>query len=223
MAALQSGATTLREAAYGRIIELLNAGRLKPGTMVSQRELVERTGSTLGAVREAIPRLEAEGLLIPLRQRGLMVPAIDIDFVRNAYDLRRILEMEAIRNLPRQVEPERLERWEREHLALLAEMERAPSAALADRVQAMDWALHQELIDSLGNALISSVYRVNAIKVRMTAQARLRVTMGSAVRVLNEHLAFLRALRAGEIEIAAGALERHLRQSLTQALGGDVG
>ena len=57
-------------------------GRLKPGQLISQRELVETTGLTLSAVREAIPRLEAEGLLQTLPQRGLMVPSLDVTFVR---------------------------------------------------------------------------------------------------------------------------------------------
>ncbi|MEO1249096.1 MAG: GntR family transcriptional regulator, partial [Pseudomonadota bacterium] len=54
--------TTLREEAYRKITGLLSSGALAPGLVVSQRELVEQTGSNLGAVREAIPRLEAEGL-----------------------------------------------------------------------------------------------------------------------------------------------------------------
>jgi len=213
---------TLREEAYGKITDLLNAGRLTPGTIVSQRELVESTGSSLGGVREAIPRLEAEGLLIPLRQRGLMVPTIDVAFVRNAYHLRRILEMEAIRAAPDTIGKATLSRWEAEHLDLLEEIGRNPNRDLADRVQTVDWALHQNLIDSLGNRLITSVYSVNAIKVRMATQARLQVTSDNAVRVLKEHMAFLEALKRGDIAGAGRALELHLRNSQTLALGGTL-
>lgn len=213
---------TLREEAYGRITDLLNAGRLTPGTIVSQRELVESTGSSLGGVREAIPRLEAEGLLIPLRQRGLMVPTIDVTFVRNAYHLRQILEMEAIRGAPNNIGVATLSRWEAEHLDLLEEIGRNPNRDLADRVQTVDWDLHQSLIDSLGNSLITSVYSVNAIKVRMATQARLQVTSNNAVRVLNEHMAFLKALKRGDTAAAGRSLDLHLRNSLTLALGGTL-
>jgi len=213
---------TLREEAYGKITGLLNAGRLTPGTIVSQRELVESTGSPLGGVREAIPRLEAEGLLIPLRKRGLMVPTIDVAFVRNAYHLRRILEMEAIRAAPDTIGQAALSRWEAEHLDLLDEIGRNPEQDLVDRVQTVDWALHQNLIDSLGNRLITSVYSVNAIKVRMATQARLQVTSDNAVRVLKEHMAFLEALKKGDIAAAGRSLELHLRNSLTLALGGTL-
>ncbi|MDO9306854.1 MAG: GntR family transcriptional regulator, partial [Mesorhizobium sp.] len=46
----------LRQAAYESIENLLKNGELRPGQIVSQRELVKRTGLTLGAVREAVPR-----------------------------------------------------------------------------------------------------------------------------------------------------------------------
>src|SRR5690606_7387229 len=72
------GDVPLRQAAYDSIEALLNRGALRPGEMVSQRELVEKTGCTLGAVREAVPRLEAEGLLVTVPQRGLMVPSLDV-------------------------------------------------------------------------------------------------------------------------------------------------
>ena len=212
---------TLREEAYGRITDLLNTGSLTPGLIVSQRQLVERTGSTLGAVREAVPRLEAEGLLVPLNQRGLQVPPIDATFVRNAYHLRKILEMEAIRAAPENLGMSAIAGLVRNHETALEKIRRTPSQKLADRVQTMDWALHQGLIDSLGNELISSVYRVNAIKVRMAKQARLQVTADNAVRVLGEHLEFLIALLAGNAEEAGWHLIRHLDNSADLALSAD--
>lgn len=213
---------TLREEAYGRITDLLNTGRLTPGLIVSQRQLVERTGSTLGAVREAVPRLEAEGLLVPLNQRGLQVPPIDATFVRNAYHLRKLLEMEAIRAAPENMGVSAICSLVRKHDAALEKIRKAPSQKLADRVQSMDWALHQDLIDSLGNGLISSVYRVNAIKVRMAKQARLQVTADNAVRVLGEHLEFLNALVAGNVEEARLSLARHLDNSADLAMSSDT-
>ena len=54
---------SLRQIAYDRIEELLNWGQVRPGQIISQRELMEMAGVTLGSVREAVPRFEAEGLL----------------------------------------------------------------------------------------------------------------------------------------------------------------
>ena len=53
----------LRERAYNAFTAHLLDRRLVPGQFVTQRELAELTGMPLGAIREMIPRLEAEGLL----------------------------------------------------------------------------------------------------------------------------------------------------------------
>lgn len=49
---------TLREQAYGSFTRHLLARDLRPGQFVTQRELVDLTGFTLGAIRELIPRLD---------------------------------------------------------------------------------------------------------------------------------------------------------------------
>ena len=63
---------TLREKAYASFTRHLLARDLKPGQFVSQRELVAFTGLPLGAIREIVPRLEAEGLLTTIPQRGML-------------------------------------------------------------------------------------------------------------------------------------------------------
>ena len=49
-----------------------------PGQFISQRELVELTGLPLGAIRELVPRLEAEGLIKTVPQRGMLVAHVDV-------------------------------------------------------------------------------------------------------------------------------------------------
>ncbi len=183
---------------------------------------MERTGSTLGAIREAIPRLEAEGLIITLRQRGLMIPSTDVAFVRNAYHLRRILEIEAIHEAITKLDHSMLNAWIKEHLRFLEILEASPTEEIADQVQTKDWQLHENLISLLKNDLITEVYRVNSIKVRMAKQSYLRVTTDNVVRVVHEHLAFLQALKEKNKKIAITAMEKHINNSLKLALGGSL-
>ena len=85
-----------RDHAYSSFTEKLLAQDIAPGQIVSQRELVELTGMPLGAIREMIPRLEADGLIQTVPQRGLKVLSIDLELVRNAFQLRHIVEGEAV-------------------------------------------------------------------------------------------------------------------------------
>ena len=52
-----------RQLAYDSFMESLSLGRIKPGQMVSQRELCELLSVHLGPMREALKRLEAENVV----------------------------------------------------------------------------------------------------------------------------------------------------------------
>jgi DNA-binding GntR family transcriptional regulator len=212
-------APPLRLQAYEAIAERLVFRQLLPGQFVTQRELVELCGLPLGAIREAIPRLEADGLIATLRQRGLQIASIDVRFVRNAYRLRRILESEATAHAARQASPAFLARLEADHRAILAGMADPLPEALADEAQRIDWALHEALIGFLDNELAAEVYRVNSIKVRMASQQRLRVTGANVERVMREHMKIIEALKARNVESSVAAVREHIDRSMGIALG----
>jgi DNA-binding GntR family transcriptional regulator len=215
----------MRQVAYERIEDLLNWGRVRPGQIISQRELVEMTDVTLGSVREAIPRFEAEGLLLTLPQRGLMVPSLDVTFIREAYQMRRLIELGAVPDLLDRLDRHVVTGWIDWHIAARARLEDEAdpdTTGFLRDFQLYDWAMHAQMVSAMENSLISNVYRVTAIKIRMAAQSRVRVTRQNATRVIQEHLDFLHPLLAGQAEAATRALSYHIDQSLTLALGGVV-
>lgn len=219
------GESSLRQIAYERIEDLLNWGSLRPGQIISQRELMEMTGVTLGSVREAIPRFEAEGLLYTVPQRGLMVPSLDVVFVREAYQMRSLIELGAVPDLCDRLEKSTVQGWIDWHLAARDRLGTDEATELTDFLrdfQLFDWDMHSQMVNALENSLIANVYRVTAIKIRMAAQSRVRVTRQNATRVIKEHLDFLTPLLHGECDATTQALSRHLAQSLTLALGGSV-
>jgi DNA-binding GntR family transcriptional regulator len=212
----------LRQAAYDQIEAYLNEGELRPGQVVSQRELVERTGLTLGAIREAIPRLEAEGLLQTIPKRGLMVPSLDVSFVREAYQMRIIIELAAFPAALRAIPKQTIMDWIAQHEAAAERLSQKEDIQAAVEFQKLDWALHDAIVAALGNSLIENVYRVTAIKTRMAVQRHIKVTPANATRVIREHLVFLTAMRDGREEEALAGLKTHITHSQTLALGGSL-
>jgi DNA-binding GntR family transcriptional regulator len=87
--------SSLRAQAYESFQQQIVAANIRPGQFISQRELMQLLGMPLGAVRELIPRLEAEGLLRTVPQRGLQIAHVDVKLVNNAFQLRLLLEREA--------------------------------------------------------------------------------------------------------------------------------
>ena len=150
----------LRDVAYGRFMEQLLNGQLKPGLLVSQRELCERTETSIGAMREALKRLEAEAVVSLIPQRGVMVREINQKEINDAYQFREFIEIPAIRHYCNHVD-----------LGLIAEIKaqteeiitRRPATSeenqknVRDRME-IDERLHFVLIRSLDNQAIEAVY-----------------------------------------------------------------
>jgi DNA-binding GntR family transcriptional regulator len=208
-----------RDHAYSNFTAKLLARDLDPGQIVSQRELVELTGMPLGAIREMIPRLEADGLIKTVPKRGLQILSIDLDLVRNAFQLRSIIEGAAISEFCRTAPMEEIERLEREHREIRDRAIAAVSPEVLQTAQHLDWAFHDRIIDAMGNPIISDIHRVNAIKIRLIRNTDTRMLPELVVSVLNEHLAIFAALRDRDRIEAVQAIHAHIESAKRRALG----
>ncbi|MBP0580910.1 GntR family transcriptional regulator [Labrys sp. LIt4] len=208
----------LREKAYASFTRHLLARDVRPGQFVSQRELVALTGLPLGAIRELVPRLEAEGLLSTIPQRGIQIAHIDLNLIRDAFQFRLFLEKEAIALFTVSASDAVVAKLRREHEDMLARglaEELAPE--IVEQAQAIDWNLHDTIIDAVGNEIIAKAYRVNSIKMRLINQERFRID-GRVVPVMREHLAILAAIESREPQKAVDAIAEHINNARALAL-----
>ena len=208
-----------RDHAYSSFTERLLARDIVPGQIVSQRELVELTGMPLGAIREMIPRLEADGLIQTVPKRGLQVLSIDLNLVRNAFQLRRIVEGEAIAVFCANAPDADIARIAAEHREIRERAVSGLTPALLERAQHMDWAFHDHVVDAIGNQIISDIHRINAIKIRLIRNSDTRMLPELAVSVLDEHLAVIDALNARDAPQAVAAMQVHIDSAKRRALG----
>jgi len=209
----------LRWQAYERFRQQLLAANIRPGQFVSQRELAALTSLPLGAIREVIPRLEAEGLLVTVPQRGLQIANVDVKLVRNAFALRTALEKEAAAQFAVSASDAQLDALETAHRDILRKATRGITPALLDAAQAVDWGLHDMMIDALGNEIISSIYRVNSLRIRLIRLDRVTLNDESLRPAMAEHLTLLAALRSRDPQRAVNAIEQHLSHARNRALG----
>ncbi|MBW4707408.1 GntR family transcriptional regulator [Roseobacter sp. YSTF-M11] len=209
----------LRDHAYSNFTQKLLARDIRPGQIVSQRELVELTGMPLGAIREMIPRLEADGLIKTVPKRGLQVLSIDLDLVRNAFQLRHIIEGEAVAVFCAQAPAEDIDRLTQEHFDIREAATANMTPAVLQRAQQTDWAFHDLIIDAMGNPIISDIHRVNAIKIRLIRNSDTRMLPELVVPVLTEHLAVCAALKDRNCTEAVRAIHAHIDSAKRRALG----
>jgi DNA-binding GntR family transcriptional regulator len=210
---------TLRDRAYVSFTRRLLAKEIRPGQFVSQRELVALTGLPLGAIRELIPRLEAEGLIKTVPQRGMQIAHVDLSLVRDAFQFRLVLEREAAATYAVRASDAELARWRAAHQDVVRRAARGVGGKLIDEAQALDDGFHVAVIDALGNAIISNAYRVNAIKIRLIRQSLTRLDDELVVPVMREHIRLVEALEQRDPARAEEAFASHIANARDRALG----
>jgi DNA-binding GntR family transcriptional regulator len=212
--------TTLRARAYANFQEQIVAANIRPGQFVSQRELMQLLAMPLGAVRELIPRLESEGLLKTVPQRGLQIAHVDLKLINNAFQLRQLLEHEAISRFATSVSDDELLAIEQAHLDIVRRTRNQPmSDELLQDAHAVDWSFHDRMIDALGNGLIAEIYRINSLRVRLIKLEISTLYAGHPIPAMEEHLWFIDALKRRDQAAATSRLHHHIDSAHRRVLG----
>jgi DNA-binding GntR family transcriptional regulator len=212
----------LRDQAYHAFLQHLLDGRLAPGAFVTQRELMALTGYPLGAIREMIPRLEADGLMQAIPQRGLQVASIDVRLVREAFQLREIVETAAVAQFALTAPDGVIA----EHRAALDRIMGGAAKGITDALladaQDVDWAFHDAVVAQMGNRLLTEVHRVNVIRIRVIMRDRTSLSPEVLPPAFGEHARVLAAVERRDPAGAVAALRAHLGSARQRALGLDV-
>jgi len=85
------------ERAYQKLLAAIQSGALKPGARLRENELAAWLSSSRTPVREALSRLQAEGLVMQEPRRGMIVTQLDHGMVAELYLMREVLEGTAAR------------------------------------------------------------------------------------------------------------------------------
>jgi DNA-binding GntR family transcriptional regulator len=214
----QPDVRSVKQIAYDRFREALFDGRLRPGQFVSQRELVALLGLSIGALRELLPRLQYEGLLVVMPQRGIQITQIDLSMIRQAFQVRLALEREAVLTAVKRMPDEVLDQQRQLHQSILDEVESAPSQDVFERGQKVDDGFHKLLIDGTRNDLLIQAYAVNAIRMRLIKLDRISLSERVLPSAFADHLAIIEAVRARDCVAANEAVERHIMNARERAL-----
>ena len=211
---------SLRAQAYESFQQQIVDANIRPGQFVSQRELMQLLDMPLGAVRELIPRLEAEGLLKTVPQRGLQIAHVDLKLINNAFQLRKLLEREAASRFVGTVSDVDLAAIEQAHLNIVRRARKtAIDHDLLKDATTVDWGLHDMMVDTLGNELISEVYRINSLRVRLIRLEGSTLSADVLVPAMEEHLWFIEALKRRDATAVIERLSHHIESAHRRVLG----
>ena len=125
--------TNLSEQAYNQIKDAICAGRIAPGDILSESRLAEDLGMSRTPVREALRSLASEGFLEIKNGVGAYVKSLSSKDMENLYEIRCLLEMQAIKTSIYRITDQEIDDMERRFQAVYDACERGehPDAVLA--------------------------------------------------------------------------------------------
>ena len=88
-----------------------------------------------------------------------------------------------------------------------------------DDAQALDWGLHDRMVDALGNEIVSEIYRVNSLRVRLIKLEGSTLSPEALLPAMEEHLWFIDALKRRDPQAVAERLTHHITSAHRRVLG----
>jgi len=198
-------ARSLADQAYYRIRELIVTLELPPGSLVSERELMERLGLGRTPVREALRALARERLVEVYPRRGMFVSGVDVRDLAGLSEVRIALEPLAAR-----LAAERANAADRAEVELLLRELDAAGAGSDERALIdLDQRIHRQLYRCTHNPFLEETlneYYVLTLRIWFLVLDRV-VRLEDAVR---EHRELLQAVLAGRAAAAEKAMRTHV-------------
>ena len=192
----------LTEKVYVQLTDLLIRGELRPGDVITERRMAEQLNASRTPIREALGRLEAEGLVYKQPSRGVTVSPFSTEAFVDILNVRQLLEAEAARLAAGRISKTRLHAI-RIELKTLAQK----TTPTLSEIWEVDDLLHGEIADAAGNALMASMIR--DLRRRTHVFNAFRGTMSHKV-ASEEDAKLLDALETGDRERARAAMANHI-------------
>jgi DNA-binding GntR family transcriptional regulator len=202
--------TTTSDLVVDAIRSAILTGQLKPGETLVERRLAEQLGVSKTPVREALIALAAAGLVTVTPNRGTVVRAVDTEDIRQAYEVRALLEPWAVARTVRHAASTAL-------VSARAALDDARGhLSTADHVplSLANRRFHQALYAGCGNQLV--IAQLDAVQ-ELSALGAVALIWAREPTYRTEHTdheEILDALKAGAADRAERLTRRHIRQSV---------
>ena len=186
------------------------AGEYKSGEELSLTEIAEQLGVSRTPVREAFQSLAAEGLITLRMNRGAIVNKIDRKFIRDAFEMRILLESEAAaRAASAGMEVDGL-------LERLSRIQGSLDFLPREDYRTLNQDIHMAIWNAAGNQKLKQVLLElwNGPSVRASLPEETRHYQKSTA----EHIEILTCIGQGKPEGARAAMARHIARSMENIL-----
>jgi DNA-binding GntR family transcriptional regulator len=202
LAGLEVQLESTAEQVAGVLREAIVDGRLSQGTYLREVPLSERFGVSRNTVREATQILVGEGLVTREMHRGAFVSKLGVQDVRDLYRVRRIVELEAVRDA--------VSKDQSGLQAAIHALEQAIGEGDRMGLVEHDLQFHHELVEGMTSDRLGGLFESVAGELRLCLTLVGGTSYDDPRVALHEHEAILAALERSDAEEARRLLGEHL-------------
>jgi len=198
----------LREVVFKSIRGAILSGVLKPGERLMEVQLAEKLGVSRTPVREAIRKLELEGLIIMMPRKGAYVADLSIKDITDVLEIRAALE-----GLASGLAALRITDEEIEELNLTAlHFHQAIEADDFERIVQMDIEFHDRVFKAAGNEKLLQIN--NNLREQVQRFRIMYISKSSKPKNLaKEHYEIAEAISKRDAEMADKLAKRHIENA----------
>ncbi|CAB1084557.1 Transcriptional regulator, GntR family [Olavius algarvensis Delta 1 endosymbiont] len=206
--------TSVRELAYNNLKSAVLAGRFNPGERLTEEHLAKSMGVSRTPVREALQKLESEGLVKPMERRGFSVARDSREEMEDLFDIRAALEGYAIRLICAYIDDESIDELQ----DLIGRAEKALQRKKLDEVFKFNTRFHDTLHD-----IISHKSRFHSL-IADTRKYVLRYRKDSlhylagARRTIDGHKKIVLAISLKDPDLCERVMREHIEEAKEEAL-----
>jgi len=199
---------SLSERAYSNIKKMITEYRFSPGSRLNVERLARDLGTSRTPVWEAVRRLEQEGLVKNIPNRGVFLVELTRQAAIELYTVREVLEGMAARLAVERISDKTLEKMEK----LLKAQEKIVAEQDLVAYSKSDFDFHACIYAACGNAILREMLESIKEKVRPIAMQITPIL----TELFHDHHLIVRALRLRDPLLAEVAFREHNRRVLKQ-------
>ena len=195
----------LRDVVFKTLRQAILKGELEPGERLMEIQLAERLGVSRTPIREAIRKLELEGLVLMIPRKGAEVAKISESNLRDVLEVRRSLEELAIDLACQRITEEELDELNKAEVDFKAAIENGDAMQIAQTDESFHEIIYnstknQKLVQILNN-LREQMYRYRLEYIKDADKRQILVV---------EHDYILKAIRSRHVAEAKKAIREHI-------------
>ncbi|MBU4074063.1 MAG: GntR family transcriptional regulator, partial [Proteobacteria bacterium] len=205
---------SVREKTYDYLKSNILSGRFVPGERLAEEHLAKELGVSRTPVREALHKLEQDGLIEPLESRGFCIPKDSEEEIEDLFELRTVLEGYTLKLICERITDEQIGRLEE----IIDKAEVSLRRKRIDEVFQWNTEFHDILYGMVADKRRFYNLIVNIRKYVLRYRKDTLQYLGAAKRTIDGHRQILLALKLKDPDLCERVMRAHIREAKDDAL-----